>query len=240
MGLMDEKEPFLGSSKNEDNSQDKEYKRLKSLILSGGCRTKDLRAALKTDKVTQEQFSKLSIELAEKFEKEIGVDQLTKVFNRAFLAPQLDSLKQNLNYKEVGEQMQVQAVMVIFLDLKKFKVLNDTYGHAVGDKALQLVAKRLKENTKFYDMVCRVGGDEFLVALPIYDKKQTPQSLEAIFKRIQNKLHENLSVNVDGKDISFEISMGYEVLHKGDDTTAEELLNKADKKMYEAKNGSQE
>ncbi len=215
------------------------YKKFQESIEIGSCVAKDLRQALSSGAVTQEQFAKLSILLAEKLEKMVNVDYLTQILNRTSLKPNLDKLTKELNNPSIEKRKApIKAIEVIFGDIKKFKILNDTYLHSTGDQALKKLAIRLEDSVKRGDMAFRVGGDEFVLLLPVTD--DNPMLLESIFERIKNNVNNNLSVTVDGKDILFEISMGYQIINKGSIITAEKILDMADKKMYEAKGGSRE
>jgi len=168
--------------------------------------------------LTEEQFGKLSILLAEKLE------------------PNLEKVIKELNNSTIEKRKQpIKSILVIYIDIKKFKILNDTYLHSTGDEALKTLAIRLKDSTKRGDMAFRVGGDEFVLLLPITD--DNPLLLESIFQRIKNNVNKDLSVKVGDKDVPFEVSMGSQTINRGNSTTAEEILDMADKKMYEAKNG---
>ncbi|MEK7080860.1 MAG: GGDEF domain-containing protein [Patescibacteria group bacterium] len=212
------------------------YQTFQESIRAGSCKVQELHIAHKQELITSEQCISLLFLLAEELEKRASIDVLTKVLNRAFLEPDLEGLIRELNSDIEKRRLPIQSVMVIFLDIRRFKDLNDNHGgHKVGDRALVTVAERLKNGTKRQDMIFRVGGDEFVVLLPITDNN--PQLLETIFERIRNSVNTNLSVeDHKGVSIPFSVSMGFEVLNKGDSATAVELLAKADGKMYEEKN----
>ncbi|SFR34154.1 response regulator receiver modulated diguanylate cyclase [Yoonia tamlensis] len=86
-------------------------------------------------------------------------DPLTGLFNRRYVDPHLTRMTKQA-------QASGNAMAVMMVDIDHFKTINDTYGHAAGDLVLKQLAKRLKENIRAVDMVARVGGEEFLVALP--------------------------------------------------------------------------
>ena len=146
----------------------------------------ELRTARKENLITGEQYTLLITLLAERYEATEGIDHLTDVFNRTFFKDELNRVKKELNKNEREGKLQMQSVMIVFLDIKNFKSLNDMHSHAIGDKALVILADRLKKITKKNDMIFRVGGDEFIVVLPINDKN--PRTLKAIFERIENKI----------------------------------------------------
>jgi diguanylate cyclase (GGDEF)-like protein len=232
-----DQEPLFGPERRISSPENRiVYQTFQESIKAGSCEAQELRNARAEKLITPEQCVLLLFLLAEKLEKRASIDILTNVLNRAFLEPNLEELIEELNSSTEKRRLPIQSVMVIFLDIKKFKDLNDNHGgHKVGDRALVAVAERLKNGTKRQDMIFRVGGDEFVVLLPITDNN--PQLLEAIFERIRNSINTDLSVEGNkGMNVPFSVSMGFEVLNKGDITTAAELLNKADQKMYQDKN----
>ena len=212
------------------------FRTFRESISAGSCNSRELKTARQSGKITQEQFALLSIALAEKLETMVEIDPLTRLFNRSFLKPRLSKVMEELNHEGEERRFRVQSVMVIFFDIKDFKKLNDTHGHSAGDKALAIVAQRLKKETRRNDLIFRVGGDEFIAVLPINDKN--PRTLQAVFDEKKRKINDALSVEAGAADVPFRVSMGFEILNKGDTTTAEELLAKADRKMYQEKNGA--
>lgn len=118
---------------------------------------------------------------------------------------------------------------VMFLDLDKFKNINDTYGHAAGDEVLKQVAARLLEHCRLEDTVCRTGGDEFLYVLI------DPKGRENI-ERIASTLLEALSrpVAFEGLPIEVRPSIGIS-LYPDHGTSASALISNADAAMYAAK-----
>ena len=226
-----ELEPTFGPEKRITNLEDRAvYKNFQDLIRGGRCKVQELRIARKESLITGEQYTLLVTLLAERYETTEGIDHLTNVFDRTFFKDELSRVKEELNKNEGEGKLQVQSVMIIFLDIKAFKLLNDTYGHLAGDKALVILADRLKKITKKNDIIFRVGGDEFIVVLPINNKN--PRTLEAIFARIKNGMNTALSVDAGNIPVPFIVSMGFEVLNKGGDITDEELIEAAEQKMY--------
>src|SRR3984893_10086112 len=121
------------------------------------------------------------------------------------------------------------TLAVMFLDLDRFKCINDTHGHAVGDEVLKEVAKRLLQHTRDEDTVCRNGGDEFLYLL------MNPQGSENI-ERIAGALLKTIGQPIEMGDLQLVIkaSIGIAV-YPEDGTTGEELIRNADTAMYRAK-----
>ncbi len=118
---------------------------------------------------------------------------------------------------------------VLFVDLDRFKVVNDTYGHDVGDRLLCAVARLLREHVREDDLVARLGGDEFVVALPGLRDRQTAAA-------IAGKLVALLSAPFDlaGKVVSVSASIGIAV-HPADGEDVSTLLTSADTAMYVVK-----
>jgi two-component system, cell cycle response regulator len=121
------------------------------------------------------------------------------------------------------------TLAVMFLDLDRFKCINDTHGHAVGDGVLQEVAKRLLQYTRGEDTVCRNGGDEFLYVL------MNPQGRENI-QRIAEGLVKTIGQPIDMGELqpAIKVSIGI-AIYPDDATTGEQLIRNADAAMYRAK-----
>jgi diguanylate cyclase (GGDEF)-like protein len=118
---------------------------------------------------------------------------------------------------------------VLFLDLDDFKVINDTLGHATGDRLLQGLAERLIVSVREDDTVARMGGDEFTLLLPNVGRMEDAA-------RLAGKLLEAVAqpFQIDGQDLFVTTSVGVS-LYPGDGEDAETLLKNADRAMYRAK-----
>ncbi len=149
-------------------------------------------------------------------------DPLTKLPNRNLF---FDILKQEL--KMAKREKRYLAVM--FIDLDRFKEINDTYGHDYGDSVLQVIGKRLKSSLRESDIVARLGGDEFGVILPSI-KRPSDASIIAnkILKQVQKP------VIVKGKEFLLTTSIGI-AIYPNDGKSPEELVKAADAAMYKAK-----
>ncbi|HBO13209.1 MAG TPA: GGDEF domain-containing protein, partial [Halieaceae bacterium] len=148
-------------------------------------------------------------------------DPLTGVYNRA-------------GYEERSPELYARwkraaaPLSIVFVDCNKFKEINDTYGHAAGDLVLMKVADILHERSRASDIVCRYGGDEFLLLLP-----DTPLSGAEIFARSVCQEVAHAGFNDNGRPLDVSISCGVTQLD-GDDTM-ETALARADEAMYDAK-----
>ncbi len=149
-------------------------------------------------------------------------DALTGLPNRRLLHDRLGQLLMQARRER-------WSVAVMFIDLDRFKTINDSLGHAMGDEVLREMAKRLRESLRDTDTVSRVGGDEFVLLLP---RIQTV----AVVSEIALKLMEQLSVpcTVGGRSLHVTASIGISIFpDDGDD--AHRLLSHADAAMYHAK-----
>ena len=118
---------------------------------------------------------------------------------------------------------------VMFLDLDKFKTINDTYGHDAGDAVLLMIAKRLTETTRTDDTISRHGGDEFLYLLmEISDEQDAAIVAEKIIQAVQ------VPCVVGASELTVNTSIGI-AIYPRDGTTAEALITSADAAMYRAK-----
>lgn len=148
-------------------------------------------------------------------------DSLTDVLNRRGLEDCLVKLFARL-------KRQNAPMLLLYIDINKFKPINDAMGHDVGDAILVHVAKSLKQSTRKEDFVIRLGGDEFLVLMPDINNQQE----HAITKKIKKVVNEK--VICKKHVINTEISIGVATFPE-DGVDFDALLKKADKRMYEDK-----
>ncbi len=124
------------------------------------------------------------------------------------------------------------ALGVCLIDVDRFKQINDTHGHAAGDLALRRVARSLVGGVRDGDAVCRTGGDEFLVILPLVG----PNDAEEVAGRLRKNIGQApLRVGRPATTIPVSISTGTAVRKPGDRRSAAELLQQADSALYHAK-----
>lgn len=153
-------------------------------------------------------------------------DPLTGLPNRALFD---DRLEHGLAHSKRHEL----SFAVMFMDLNDFKEINDTHGHDVGDIVLLTISQRLKEITREDDTVCRFGGDEFLYLLT---EVQSERDITIIVEKIIKAVCVPCDIQIRDLSISLSISasIGISMFPK-DGTTADSLLDVADKAMYRAK-----
>jgi len=150
-------------------------------------------------------------------------DALTGLFNRRYLEETLE--------REIRRAVRSEHVLgVLMLDLDRFKKFNDTFGHEAGDTVLRETAAFLRRSVRSEDIVCRFGGEEFVIILPLADLKAT----QARAERIRSKLRE-LTILHQGKAVGMvTVSVGVAELPQHG-TTPKTLLEAADAALYRAK-----
>jgi diguanylate cyclase (GGDEF)-like protein/PAS domain S-box-containing protein len=122
-----------------------------------------------------------------------------------------------------------KLIAVLFIDLDRFKLVNDTYGHLRGDQLLQRTASRLRKSLREADTLSRIGGDEFVALISDLDARQ---DAEAVAGKIVNELAAPLGVGAE--EFQPTVSVGI-ALYPGDGANEEELIRNADLAMYQAK-----
>lgn len=149
-------------------------------------------------------------------------DYLTNLANRACL---VDRAEQALRLAQRNQR----HMAIIFIDLDRFKPINDLYGHDVGDQVLCTIAERLQKAVRASDTVCRQGGDEFVILLPEYKQ-------QANLVQLANKLltHIEQPCVILGHHLTLSASMGI-ATYPEDGQLLDEIIQQADAAMYRAK-----
>ncbi|MEO0137734.1 MAG: sensor domain-containing diguanylate cyclase [candidate division WOR-3 bacterium] len=149
------------------------------------------------------------------------IDSLTKIANRRYIEIQLHS---RLNeFKRFGWQFGL-----LFIDIDHFKLVNDKFGHDVGDKVLKMVANVLAKNSRSFDLVGRWGGEEFIMIVPNVNDSQ----LYTIAHKFKNLVALS-NLRVGAESIGVTISIGATLVKPKD--TLKTLINRADRLMYQSK-----
>jgi diguanylate cyclase (GGDEF)-like protein len=178
------------------------------------------------------------------------VNQLTSrmewLLETARSLARLDSLTQLPNRRHFIEQVQIESARakrsrkrfaVLFIDVDKFKAINDTYGHATGDRALVAVSQRLKDTIRAGDFLCRLGGDEFAVLMDLSaiqnNSEQTLKAHAHLFACRIMAMFEQLA-NLGNVSIDIDISIGVNVVDP-DSSDPEAILRQSDLAMDQAK-----
>lgn len=157
-------------------------------------------------------------------------DSLTGLFNRRYLSAHLPRLLD----RGGGNNKPVAALL---FDIDHFKVVNDTWGHGVGDEVLKDVANRASRNLRNFDLVARLGGEEFVVIMPDTDLTQAGMVAERLRARISD---EAFKVSAPVGEIRVTISIGVAVADgsldgDGKPESGDSLLRRADMALYQAK-----
>ncbi|MFA7555232.1 MAG: GGDEF domain-containing protein [Spongiibacteraceae bacterium] len=149
-------------------------------------------------------------------------DSLTQLANR-------DLFENNLKLAILDSQKNNSKVLLLYLDLDKFKPINDQWGHDVGDQILKIIAARLKTATREQDTAARLGGDEFALLLPNMDKDVSINTLgESIYQRVTQP------ILLHGKQLEIDCSIGI-CSYPEQASSSEQLWQQADAAMYIAK-----
>ena len=156
-------------------------------------------------------------------------DSLTGLANRAMFEEFLDQALARARRANL-------SVAVLFMDIDGFKVVNDTYGHSVGDRLLEQVARHLEAATRDTDIVARQGGDEFLILASDIDPDAEEDGVASVVRLISGRIEHAMSspVRIDGADITCGISIG-SAIYPDDGEDGVTLLKHADTAMYQHK-----
>jgi len=153
-----------------------------------------------------------------------SIDSLTNLYNRRYFSKVTEHIL-DLAKREKED------VSLIMMDIDNFKSVNDTYGHQIGDEVIVALSNRLLESQRKSDVVCRYGGEEFVVLLPNTDLEGAIVVAEKIREDIGN-----ITVNL-GEDscLQFTVSIGVSMVKMKEERNLEVVLKRADDAMYEAK-----
>jgi len=176
--------------------------------------------------LTQVKRKRYTDFLRERLERNLEAavtDVLTGLHNRRYMAGQLQSLIGRANHG--GE-----PIAVLIIDLDHFKLVNDSFGHDVGDEVLREFAVRLATNVRAVDLPCRLGGEEFVVVMPGTSLEDAQRIAERIRRDISTEPFRALA----GREaLSVTVSIGVAASVAGD--TPESLMKRADQGVYAAK-----
>ncbi len=159
-------------------------------------------------------------ELQEQLREQALQDPLTGLYNRRYL-------EESMGHEIIRAERNGQSIGIVMCDLDHFKRVNDTYGHLVGDEVLKAFAELLRSHSRGSDIVCRFGGEEFLLMLP-------DMSLDIAYKRAE-QLRASLAAKHIGKPgIQVTASFGVAAFPV-DGKTQDTLISAVDTAMYQAK-----
>ncbi|MDH5517384.1 MAG: EAL domain-containing protein [Gammaproteobacteria bacterium] len=153
-------------------------------------------------------------------------DSLTELPNRhAFIERIDEAIKRAVRHSESGA--------LLFLDLDRFKLVNDSLGHDAGDTLLKIVAQRIQSCLRETDLVFRLSGDEFVIIL---EDLKSPETASNVARRVLQEMAKPVMLNE--YEVIINISIGITIFPKADNS-ADSLLNEADIAMYQAKKVNQ-
>ncbi|MCK4588045.1 MAG: diguanylate cyclase, partial [Gammaproteobacteria bacterium] len=174
-------------------------------------RTKELQSEIDERRITQQRLDTLAY-----------YDSLTRLPNRV-------SFTENLKLSIASARREKKKIAVLFIDIDRFKTVNDSLGHEAGDQLIIHVAERLKDCLRGEDSIHRFGGDEFVAIL---HNVQELLDISLVTDRMLKSL--NAPVNISGSDIYSSVCIGI-ALYPDDDHDGDSLLKYADAAMYKAK-----
>jgi diguanylate cyclase (GGDEF)-like protein len=164
-----------------------------------------------------------SLKLQEQLRYQSLRDPLTRLYNRRYLQ---ESLEKELD----RAQRKQQFIGIIMIDIDHFKNFNDAYGHSVGDLVLKEVGNYLLSQIRQYDLACRYGGEELVIVMPDVAIGDTVMRAEEIRAGIKQ-----LKLEYDEQELeSITVSIGVSCF-PDDGITSEQLIQAADKALYQAK-----
>jgi len=149
-------------------------------------------------------------------------DNLTGCYSRGYGLALLEEQIKTANRKK-------NPILLLYLDVDKFKEINDTYGHKEGDRLLKEVVQLFKSTLREIDIICRMGGDEFLLIFPDNFLNDAPLIRERLSKNLE-KLNQKLA-----KPYKVDFSIGLSYYHPSNPLSIEELIRIADENMYKEK-----
>lgn len=176
----------------------------------------------------KQEIYKRDIQIRE-LQKLATKDPLTGLYNRRGFEEEVKRIIKDVNYArenlETRRHFYVDSVSILFFDIDNFKKLNDVYGHKIGDQVLQRVAQIINGKIRNVDFVARWGGEEVVAALVGTNEENAYKKAEEIRAAIKSR--------VKIKDNSVTVSVG--VASFGNNMSFKDLIEQADKAMYEAK-----
>lgn len=159
----------------------------------------------------------------DELERQALTDPMTKLFNRRYLSEVTKPLLE-LMYRNSSK------LSVILLDIDKFKQINDTYGHQIGDDVIIELAETLQTYTRKSDIICRFGGEEFLILLP----ETTMDGALSLAEVLRLEVEKLVMVFAQNIELRFTISIGVSTVEKGEQTL-DGVITRADSALYAAK-----
>jgi len=211
------------TAKSDEDSIEKAYDVGGTDYVTKPFRPKELLARVKKELTMQKLIQDL--QQTQKELQELSVtDPMTKLYNRRYfsdLSLELVELTKRNNHE----------LSLIMLDIDKFKNVNDTYGHDVGDEVIVDLATTLANEKRKTDIAFRIGGEEFVLLLP----NTSSDGAEILAQKIR-KIIESSAVNLDdNQQLKYTISLGVSIFNINKDIDLQSVVKRADEALYEAK-----
>lgn len=153
--------------------------------------------------------------------KEVLTDELTGIGNRRYAELTMRNLDNTVKEN-------IAPFGVLFIDIDDFKLVNDTFGHYIGDKVLHMIAQTLATSLRFLDVLCRWGGEEFVVFVP----NTTIENLTGLAERLRTIVQKAWIMH-DGKKVSVTASFGGAISQHNEHSVS--VLTRADRQLYYCK-----
>ena len=199
------------------------YTFLVQLVAYFDHRSEFISAAITVNDITKESHAVMRLQYTAEH------DQLTDLYNRSAFIAKAEAL----------ETKDFNKALFLFIDLDRFKEINDTLGHKFGDRVLEIVARRISSTIRDDDLSARFGGDEFVILMPNISSNEV---VTQIATKVANSL--NCSATIEGTDVYIRASVGVvwtpTIVFDEETSRAEKvqaLIDAADQGMYEAKKG---
>ncbi|WP_458791284.1 diguanylate cyclase [Yoonia sp. MH D7] len=159
-------------------------------------------------------------------------DPLTGLFNRRYVEPHLARIAN----QALATQREFAVMM---LDIDHFKSINDRYGHAAGDKVLVEISRRLRENLRSIDLVARIGGEEFMIAMPLTGRVPAEVAADRLRRMVSSK---PFTLGPDLPILTVTMSVGVAIggLTRLNSSQIKAMCNNADAALYAAKNAGRD
>lgn len=177
---------------------------------------------------TQVRRKRYQDQLREDYRESLNLaltDELTGLHNRRYFDAHFESQREYS--QDTGK-----PIAILMMDIDRFKQVNDTYGHPVGDEVLKEVSSRIKDSVRQFDMVARIGGEEFVVVMPDAGESQAKMVAERLRRSIGS---EKIDAADNALALDVTISIGLAVDPTGE-SSGSSMLERADEALYEAKN----
>jgi len=162
-------------------------------------------------------------ELQEELRLLASIDPMTRLYNRRYFTTMADKILKLARREQ-------NPLSLAILDIDRFKRINDTYGHLAGDRVITALSEKLMNRYRESDLLCRFGGEEFVILMP-----NTELDVAALLAERTRKEVEKLVVPYNGETISMTVSIGVSQVDLEHEETLDPVLKRADDALYAAK-----